>query len=50
MPQFVYILRCRDQSLHIGHTGDLAERLERHNDGRGPGYTAARRPVELVYV
>ena len=49
MPHFVYVLRCRDGSYYVGHTTDVAERLERHNAGRGPAYTAARLPVELVY-
>ena len=49
MPHTVYVLRCRDGSYYIGHTTDVAERLKRHNAGRGPAYTAARLPVELVY-
>jgi len=50
MPHFTYILRCADDSYYVGHTTDLAERLLRHNDGRGPAYTAARRPIEMVYA
>ncbi|MEI6670197.1 MAG: GIY-YIG nuclease family protein [Acidobacteriota bacterium] len=49
MPYFTYILRCNDASYYVGHTTDLAERLFRHNDGRGPVYTATRRPVQMVY-
>jgi predicted GIY-YIG superfamily endonuclease len=49
MPHFVYILRCSDGSYYVGHTNDVAERVERHNAGRGPAYTAARLPVELAY-
>ena len=49
MPHFVYILRCRDGSYYVGRTTNVAERLERHHAGRGPAYTAARLPVELVY-
>jgi len=49
MPHFVYILRCGDGSYYVGHTTDVAERVERHNAGRGPAYTAARLPVELVH-
>ena len=45
----VYILRCTDGSYYVGSTSDLASRLEAHNGGRGPRYTACRRPVELVY-
>jgi len=49
MPHIVYVLRCRDGSYYVGHTTDVAERLKRHNTGRGPAYTAARLPVELVH-
>lgn len=46
----VYILLCRDGTLYTGWTNNLAQRLDRHNSGRGAKYTRARRPVELVYV
>ena len=49
MPFFTHILLCSDGSYYVGHTNDLVERLTRHNDGRGPKYTAARRPVTMVY-
>jgi predicted GIY-YIG superfamily endonuclease len=45
---FVYILRCADNSLYIGETGDVERRLEKHQQG-GCTYTATRRPVALVY-
>jgi predicted GIY-YIG superfamily endonuclease len=45
----VYILRCADASLYVGHTGDLKTRERTHNDGRGGTYTARRRPVRLIY-
>jgi predicted GIY-YIG superfamily endonuclease len=46
---FVYILRCADGTLYVGHTDDVEARLKAHNDGVGANYTAARRPVHLVY-
>ncbi len=46
---FVYILRCNDGSLYVGHTVDVQKRVEAHNDGRGAVWTACRRPVELLY-
>ena len=46
---WVYILRCRDGTLYVGHTENLSARERTHNDGAGPRYTAARRPVHLVY-
>lgn len=47
---FVYILRCADGTLYVGHTGDLSARLLAHNAGAGSAYTAARLPVEMVYA
>jgi putative endonuclease len=46
---FVYIIRCSDQTLYVGHTNNLAVRERVHNEGFGARYTAARRPVMLVY-
>ncbi len=48
---YVYILRCVDDSLYIGHTDDLTDRIKRHNEGRANcWYTINRRPVRLDYV
>lgn len=48
---FVYMVRCRDQSLYTGITTDPARRLRDHNEGPGGAkYTRARRPVTLVYL
>jgi predicted GIY-YIG superfamily endonuclease len=46
---YVYILRCADGSLYIGETNEIEQRIERHNAGRGSAFTAAKRPVTLVY-
>jgi putative endonuclease len=46
---FLYILRCCDGRLYVGQTSDLAARLAAHNDGKGAAFTAARRPVSLIY-
>ena len=47
---FTYILRCADDTLYVGHTEDLTSRERTHNDGKGAKYTAARRPVRMVYA
>jgi putative endonuclease len=47
---FTYIRRCADQTFYVGHTEDLASREQTHNDGKGAKYTAARRPVRMVYA
>lgn len=46
---WVYIVRCSDKSLYIGHTDDLDSREKTHNEGHGSRYTAERRPVHVVY-
>ena len=43
------MVRCRDGSFYIGIATDVEERVRRHNWGVGPGHTAKRRPVELVW-
>lgn len=46
---WVYILKCKDNTLYTGWTTDVQARLKTHNEGKGAKYTRARRPVELVY-
>ena len=47
---FLYILRCRDNSLYIGHTNDLDRRFGEHGDGAGSFHTAEQVAVEVVWV
>ena len=44
---WVYLLRCRDDSLYTGWTIDLERRLARHRAGTASRYTASRLPVQL---
>lgn len=44
-----YMLRCADSSYYVGHTDNLEQRVAAHHAGQLPGYTQARRPVELVW-
>jgi len=46
---FVYILRCADGTYYVGSTTDVPARVEAHSAGRGPRFTARRRPVTLVH-
>jgi predicted GIY-YIG superfamily endonuclease len=46
----VYILRCADNSLYVGETNNLADRLARHNQGFAADHIAKRRPVRMVYA
>jgi len=46
---YVYIVRCKDQSLYTGIARDVGQRIAQHNSGSGAAYTRARRPVTLVH-
>ena len=46
---YVYILRCSDDSLYTGWTNNLSKRVKDHNEGKGGKYTRGRLPVELIY-
>lgn len=46
---YLYILRCKDDTLYTGITTDVEKRLEAHRAGRGAKYTRGRTPLELVY-
>ena len=46
---YVYILRCKDDTLYCGWTNDLGKRLANHNAGKGAKYPRFRHPVTLVY-
>ena len=46
---YVYILRCKDNSLYTGWCVDLEKRLALHNSGKGAKYTRAKGPCKLVY-
>ena len=46
---YVYILKCSDNTLYTGWTNDLDKRFKVHSQGKGAKYTKGRLPVELVY-
>ena len=47
---FVYILRCKDDTLYTGITDNIEKRLNMHNAGTGAKYTRGRGPVSLEYT
>lgn len=49
MKNYVYILRCKDNTLYTGWTNDLENRVKMHNSGIGAKYTRGRGPCELIY-
>ena len=47
---YLYVVKCRDDSLYIGTTRTSLEmRIAQHNAGTFGGYTQFRRPVELLF-
>ena len=46
---YLYILRCKDNTLYTGITTDVEKRLEAHRSGKGAKYTRGRAPLELMY-
>lgn len=48
---WVYVVRCADDTLYTGVARNVEKRIAEHNGAgtRGARYTAARRPVSLVY-
>jgi predicted GIY-YIG superfamily endonuclease len=49
MAFWVYILRCGDGSYYTGQTDDLECRISQHHTGEFGGYTATRKPLELIF-
>ena len=49
---YVYLLRCRDNTLYCGMTNDLKRRLAEHSAGKTKSarYTRTRGPVKLVHA
>lgn len=45
---YVYLARCRNDTLYVGYTTDVARRIATHNAGQGGRYTRANRPLVLV--
>lgn len=50
MKWYLYILRCKDNTLYTGIAVDVQARLEMHRSGKGAKYTRGRGPLELVYT
>lgn len=50
MPYFVYIVKCKDNSLYTGFTLDIEKRVYEHNTSkRGAKSVKGKLPVALVY-
>jgi putative endonuclease len=47
-PWFVYLIECRDGSVYVGTTTDVALRFKKHAAGKGARYTRMNPPVRLL--
>lgn len=47
---FVYMLKCKDNSLYTGITTDIKRRFNEHKTGKGGSYTRTRGVVKIVYT
>lgn len=45
---WLYALRCRDDTLYVGVSKDVAGRFRRHRAGKGSFYTRINRPIEIL--
>lgn len=47
---FVYILKCKDDTLYVGMTNNLERRINEHKQGFNKTcFTFKKRPVELIF-
>ncbi len=47
---YVYILKCKDDTLYTGITNNLEKRIDCHKSGKGSKYVRSRLPITLIYV
>lgn len=49
---YVYLLRCKDNSLYCGQTNNVEKRIHEHNCSKTKSakYIRGRKPVTLVYI
>ena len=48
--RYVYVARCRDDSLYCGIARDVAARIAAHDAGTGARYTRGRGPLTVVLI
>ncbi len=48
MKYFIYVIRCKDNSLYTGITTDLSRRFNEHCSGKiGAKYTKTKKPLRI---
>ncbi len=46
---YVYLLRCKDESIYVGHAEDVQKRLSQHMAGQ-VAWTKTRKPLSVVHM
>jgi putative endonuclease len=46
---YLYLIRCRDNSLYTGITIDVGRRLLEHEQGRGAKFLRGKGPLKLAF-
>lgn len=46
---FIYLIRCRNNSLYTGITTDVERRFLEHESGKGAKYLRGKGPLKLVF-
>lgn len=49
MEYYVYMVRCNDNSLYVGYTQNLEQRVKQHKAGHGGQYTSEHQVEEIIY-
>jgi putative endonuclease len=47
---YVYIIKCKDNSLYTGITNDIVRRFSEHKNKKGGHYTASHEVKKVVYT
>lgn len=47
---FLYIIRCKDNSLYTGITTDINRRFLQHKEGKGAKYTRAKGVLKIESI
>ncbi|PIY96810.1 MAG: hypothetical protein COY66_02680 [Candidatus Kerfeldbacteria bacterium CG_4_10_14_0_8_um_filter_42_10] len=48
-PYYFYIARCLDNSIYIGITNNLDNRIKRHNEGNGAVWIKQHGNAKIIY-
>ena len=47
---FVYLIKCKDNTLYTGITTNVERRFKEHSLGMGGAYTRARKVIRIIYT